>query len=833
MTALGRRYYNKVVKSRLHKIVNEINSLKDKVGLLSDIELREIWNQESISKTNSAMPLAILCEASKRALGMEYHPVQIMGGVALSKNRIIEMATGEGKTLVATIPASIKAGEGHRVHIITANEYLAARDAETLKPLYDLLGISVGVNLSCLSHEEKREVYRCSIIYGTASEFGFDFLRENLVKKYDQKLGCKFEFALIDEVDSILIDEARTPLIITDHAKGNNSIYQLADAIATQLQYSSKEGTKHKATTLTDVITDVVRMKVTITESGYENIEKELSIRTGIDISKLYHSSHLHIIIAVQNAITAHGIYHKDQHYLVSNGLVVLIDENTGRLMDGRRLSDGLHQALEAKECVDIQSDSVTVAEITYQYFFRNYSEVCGMTGTAMTDKDEFKEVYGLNVISIPRNIPNKRIDEPDKFFLDEKSKMNAILQDISECHGRGQPVLIGTTTIEKSQQLSELLRERDLPHYVLNAKHHEQEAEIIASAGKPHQITISTNMAGRGTDIILGGTKGQQSETSAHEDWPARNRFVVDQGGLRVIGTERNESRRIDNQLIGRAGRQGDPGSSVFYLCADDPMFVNMGMNKLKAIFSFLAKSPSEAISHPSINKGVINAQKQLEGMGFDARKALIKFDAIIDKQRSALYALRDEWLNYSDYYPPIQSMLTGEIEQLTQHTVSEKLFPEQWALEQLEKDIEARFGLKVGICATLDDIDTVTVSKIRDEINHQILTAVDTASKIPPGQVFNDVVRDILIQHLDLAWSDHLRELHLLKRHIHLRIYAQKQPGLEFQLEAYNLFKNMLLELRTAVASYYVRSAISIKRHLEKAIEARKENTPQLNKT
>ncbi|MES2772074.1 MAG: preprotein translocase subunit SecA [Pseudomonadota bacterium] len=803
-------------------VVQQINALEDATRALSDAALRgktaEFKTRVAQGETLKALlpeAFAVVREAGRRVLGMRHFDVQLIGGMALHEGNIAEMRTGEGKTLAATLPAYLNALSGNGVHIVTVNDYLARRDAEAMGRLHGFLGLSVGVNLAQMDHLAKQAAYAADITYGTNNEFGFDYLRDNMVYHCDARVQRKLNFAIVDEVDSILIDEARTPLIISGQAEDHTALYQQLNQVAPMLvRCTEEEG-------VGDYWVDEKAHQVLLSESGHEHAE-ELLTRLGIlsDGGSLYDASNILLIHHLYAALRAHQLFHKDQHYVVQNGEVVIVDEFTGRLMSGRRWSDGLHQAVEAKEGVRIQNENQTLASITFQNYFRMYEKLSGMTGTADTEAYEFQQIYGLETVVIPTNRPMQRVDHNDQIFRTEQEKYDAIVADIRACRERQQPVLVGTTSIENSERLSALLEREQLPHQVLNAKQHAREAEIIVQAGRPGMITIATNMAGRGTDIVLGGSierdiaQIQDDSTRSAADkntsidslrstWQSLHDQVIAAGGLHIIGSERHESRRIDNQLRGRSGRQGDPGSSRFYLSLDDALLRIFAGERLKSIMGRLNMPVGEAIEHPLVSRSLESAQRKVEGRNFDIRKQLLEYDDVSNDQRKVIYAQRNELLASDDISETITAMRQSVLHDLFRQHVPLDSLEEEWALNDLEQALSSQWQLPLPITTWCADEAELSAESLLE----RIIAAADEAyqSKVTQlgGEQFRQFERNIMLQSLDSHWREHLAALDHLRQGIHLRGYAQKNPKQEYKREAFELFERLLDAVRLDVST------------------------------
>ena len=800
--------------------VRQINALEAGISALSDDDLRgktaefkaRVANGETL---DALLPeaFAVVREAGKRALGMRHFDMQLVGGMVLHYGKIAEMRTGEGKTLVATLPSYLNALAGNGVHVVTVNDYLASRDAEWMGRLHRFLGLSVGVNLSQMDHEAKQAAYASDITYGTNNEFGFDYLRDNMVYGAGERVQRKLSFAIVDEVDSILIDEARTPLIISGQAEDHTDLYLRMNQVAPMLERCLEENGPG------DFWVDEKGHQVLMSEAGHEHAE-EILARVGLlpEGGSLYDAANILLIHHLYAALRAHNLYHKDQQYVVQNGEVVIVDEFTGRLMSGRRWSDGLHQAVEAKEGVKIQNENQTLASITFQNYFRMYGKLSGMTGTADTEAYEFQQIYGLETVVVPTNQPMQRIDNNDQIFRTAKEKHEAIVADVRACRERSQPVLVGTTSIENSELLSALLDHEKIPHQVLNAKQHAREAEIVIQAGRPGMVTIATNMAGRGTDIVLGGSIEKQisqirdDETISavdkeariaqiRTDWQKLHDQVVAAGGLHIIGSERHESRRIDNQLRGRSGRQGDPGSSRFYLALDDALLRIFAGDRLKSIMERLKMPDGEAIEHPLVSRSLESAQRKVEARNFDIRKQLLEYDDVSNDQRKVIYAQRNELLETDDISETITAMRQGVLRDTFRIHVPAESVEEQWDLPALENTLGADLKLHLPIVEWFSN-----EPNLGDEAMLQrIVTAADESYFAKLDQVgaesFHQFERNVMLQSLDTHWREHLAALDHLRQGIHLRGYAQKNPKQEYKREAFELFERLLDSVRVDV--------------------------------
>ncbi len=803
------------------QLVVRINALEPDLQKLDDAALSaktaEFKQRFAQGETVDALlpeAFAVCREASRRVMGMRHFDVQLIGGMVLNDGKIAEMRTGEGKTLVATLPAYLNALSGRGVHIVTVNDYLAKRDAALMSRLYHFLGLSVGVNISQMSHDQKQEAYASDITYGTNNEFGFDYLRDNMVYSAGERVQRPLSFAVVDEVDSILIDEARTPLIISGPADDNVDLYQRMNVIPSQLIRQQEEDGEG------DFWVDEKAHSVLLSERGFEHAE-DLLVAAGLlrEGDSLYSAANIALMHHLNAALKAHALFHRDQHYVVQGDEIVIVDEFTGRLMSGRRWSDGLHQAVEAKEGVTVQRENQTLASITFQNYFRLYKKLSGMTGTADTEAYEFQQIYNLETVVIPTNRPMIRKDSLDLVYRTADEKHNAIVTDIIGCRERGQPVLVGTTSIENSELISSVLTARGIPHEVLNAKQHAREADIIVQAGRPGAVTIATNMAGRGTDIVLGGNpepeiavlendetvieseKGSRIE-KLRAEWKSRHEQVLASGGLHIIGTERHESRRIDNQLRGRSGRQGDPGSSRFYLSLDDPLLRIFAGDRVASIMERLKMPEGEAIEHPWVTRAIENAQRKVEGRNFDIRKQLLEYDDVANDQRRVIYQQRNEILESEDVSDIVHAMREAAIADLFDIHVPPESMEEQWAVSDLEKALASEYQLTIPVVswfAESPNADTeVLKQRLIDETHAQYQAKVDLAGE----GVMRQFERAILLQHFDQHWREHLAALDHLRQGIHLRGYAQKNPKQEYKREAFELFSDMLDSIKRDVA-------------------------------
>ena len=800
---------------RMRKVVARINALEEAMQALDDNALRA-KTDEFRSRLSEGEKLdqllseafAVVREAGVRALGMRHFDVQLIGGMTLHDGKIAEMRTGEGKTLVATLPAYLNALPDHSVHLVTVNDYLAGRDAAWMGPLYEFLGLTVGVVRSGQSAEEKKAAYGCDVVYGTNNEFGFDYLRDNMAFSMADKSQGKLAFAIVDEVDSILIDEARTPLIISGAVEDSSELYKAINRLIPKLtpEVEEQEG---------DFTVDEKQRSIELTESGHEKVEGML-IEAGLlqEDDSLYAATNLGLLHHVHSGLRAHVLFQRDVEYIVQEGQVVLIDEHTGRTMPGRRLSEGLHQAIEAKEGVKIQSESQTLASTTFQNFFRIYEKLAGMTGTADTEAFEFRQIYGLDCVVIPTNVPMRRDDLNDLVYLTREEKFEAIIEDVRACIDTGAPVLVGTASVETSEELSQAFKKHKIDHKVLNAKYHEQEAEIIAQAGRPGVVTIATNMAGRGTDIVLGGnleaelaSQGKTLDEATRErltaDWQARHDAVIEAGGLHILGTERHESRRIDNQLRGRSGRQGDPGVSRFYLSLEDNLMRIFASDRVKSFMQALGMERGEAIEHRMVTNAIEKAQRKVEGRNFDIRKQLLEYDDVANDQRQIIYRQRDELLSDDEIGETITAIREDVVNDAIDGFIAPMSVEEQWDILGLEKQLEAEFGLNLPVAQWLDEDDTLHEEPLRQRIVDAVQAAYDEkAEGIGPGM--RQLEKQIMLQVLDTLWKEHLQVMDQLRQGIHLRAYANKNPKQEYKRESFALFEGLLQRLKYEVVRF-----------------------------
>ncbi len=809
------------------KSVIQINALEPSIQALSDDALRAKTDEFKTrlaqgEALDALLPeaFAVVREASVRVFGMRHFDVQLIGGMALHQGKISEMRTGEGKTLVATLPAYLNALEGKGVHVITVNDYLASRDAAWMGKLYGFLGLSVGCNLSRMPHDQKQSAYASDITYGTNNEFGFDYLRDNMVYSVGERVQRGLNYAIVDEVDSILIDEARTPLIISGQADDHTEMYRKLDGLPKSLVRMKEEQRPGEPEIEGDFYVDEKGHQIQMSESGHEKAEQILS-QMGLlpDGASLYDAANISLMHHVMAALRAHNLFHKDQHYVVQNGEVIIVDEFTGRLMPGRRWSDGLHQAVEAKEGVRIQAENQTLASITFQNYFRMYKKLSGMTGTADTEAFEFQSIYGLETVIIPTHRPVQRKDAQDKIYKSAREKYNAILQDIKDCYERGQPVLVGTTSIENSELIATFLEKEKLPHNVLNAKQHEREAEIVAQAGRPKAITIATNMAGRGTDIVLGGNLERELAgiennpeideaqkpaliEKARAEWKLRNQAVLESGGLHIIGCERHESRRIDNQLRGRAGRQGDAGSSRFYLSMEDQLLRIFAGDRVRAIMERLKLPEGEAIEAGIVSRSIESAQRKVEGRNFDIRKQLLEYDDVSNEQRKIIYTQRNEILESDQIRETIGNLRHGALEAVFREYVPEESVEEQWDLAGLENVLRNEYQLEAPLVKWLEDDAKSSDEDFLNRVLQMASEVYDAKVQLVGLESFSKFEKTLLLQSIDTHWREHLAALDYLRQGIHLRGYAQKNPKQEYKREAFELFGALLNRVRDEVA-------------------------------
>ncbi|MDJ0655335.1 MAG: preprotein translocase subunit SecA [Xanthomonadales bacterium] len=811
---------NERLLRKLQKSVDRINELEVQFEALSDEELKaktEEFKQrvQDGAGVDDLLPeaFAAVREASKRTLGLRHFDVQMIGGMVLHHGKIAEMRTGEGKTLVATLPAYLNALTGNGVHIVTVNDYLARRDAAWMGPVYEALGMTVGVSVPGMAPAAKRAAYASDITYGTNNEFGFDYLRDNMAFSGEDRVQPGQFFAIVDEVDSILIDEARTPLIISGPTEDSPQMYVQVNRLVPSLARQEEEDGPG------DYSVDEKSKQIYLTEEGMENVEA-LCVKNGLiqEGESLYDPQHLALVHHLNAAIRANALYQKDVDYIVKDGEVVIVDEFTGRTLAGRRWSEGLHQAVEAKEGVPIQRENQTLASITFQNYFRLYDKLSGMTGTADTEAFEFQQIYGLEVVVIPTHQAMIRDDRGDLVFLNSQAKFEAILEDIQDCRERGQPVLVGTTSIETSEAISKFLQKQKITHEVLNAKQHEREAQIVAQAGQPGAVTIATNMAGRGTDIVLGGNLDaelaelgeevpESQKESARSEWQQRHNTVIDAGGLHIIGTERHESRRIDNQLRGRSGRQGDPGSSRFYLSLEDNLMRIFASDRVTALMQRFGMQEDEAIEHPWVTRAIENAQRKVEAHNFDIRKHLLDFDDVANDQRKVIYAQRNDLMEADEIGETVADIRRDVFDDTINQYIAPGSIDEQWDVSGLERALEGEYGIKLEIQQWLDEDDDLEEEGLRNKIH----AAVDDFFAAKEEQTGPEVMRNfekaVMLHVLDQLWKDHLANMDYLRQGIHLRGYAQKQPKQEYKRESFELFTELLDRIKQEVVKILTR--------------------------
>ena len=827
---------------KLGGIVESINALESKMAELDDDALRaktdEFRQRIAAGETTDALlpeAFATVREAGKRVLNMRHFDVQLIGGMVLNDGKIAEMRTGEGKTLVATLATYLNALPGKGVHVVTVNDYLARRDSEWMGKLYGFLGLTTGIVVSEQSPEEKRAGYAADITYGTNNEFGFDYLRDNMAFSSEDRVQRDLAFAVIDEVDSILIDEARTPLIISGPTDTSANLYAKVNELIPQLVVQEEEEGPG------DYSLEEKSRQVYLTEAGHEHVEA-LFEEAGLisEGESLYDSAHITLMHLLNNALRANALFKIDDHYIVKNDEIVIVDEFTGRTMPGRRWSDGLHQAVEAKEGVTIQKESQTLAGITFQNYFRLYDKLSGMTGTADTEAFEFQSIYGLEVVVIPTNKAMTRDDRSDLVYLNSEDKFSAIIEDIRDCQSRGQPALVGTATIETSEHLSNLLKKEKIKHEVLNAKQHQREAEIVAQAGSPGAVTIATNMAGRGTDIVLGGSleaeltaaeaagKKEQEIVKLKADWEERHEQVLQSGGLHIIGTERHESRRIDNQLRGRSGRQGDIGSSRFYLSLEDSLMRIFASEKVGNLMQKLGMEEGEAIEHPWVTKAIENAQRKVEGHNFDIRKQLLEYDDVANDQRTVIYEQRNELMGADDISDTIRVMREDVVNGLIDEYIPPQSLDEQWDIAGLEEAIETRFALKQDIAGWLEDDHSLHEETLRQKILDGIVAAYQEKEDFAGPEVIRHFEKAVMLQILDGLWKEHLAAMDHLRQGIHLRGYAQKNPKQEYKRESFEMFTELLENIKRDVVAVLSKVVVKAEEDVEAVEEQRRATAP-----
>lgn len=837
---------NERVLKKMRKYIDEIAKFETEIEQLDDPALQaktqEFKQRLADGQTTDDLlteAFAVVREASKRVLGMRHFDVQLIGGMVLNDGKVAEMKTGEGKTLVATLAVYLNALEGKGVHVITVNDYLAKRDATQMGKLYGFLGLTTGVIVGGLSNDDRREAYACDITYGTNNEFGFDYLRDNMAFRLEEKVQRELHFAVIDEVDSILIDEARTPLIISGPAEDSSELYQKINTLIPSL--SKQEGEGDDVTVPGDFTLDEKNKQVHFTESGHEKIE---SMLTDIGLlsadASLYDAANIGLMHHVTAALRAHVLFQRDVDYIVQDNQIVIVDEFTGRSMPGRRWSEGLHQAVEAKENVKIQNENQTLASITFQNYFRLYNKLSGMTGTADTEAYELQSIYGLEVVVIPTHKEMLRKDEADRIYLTAKEKYDAILEDVKDCVKRGQPVLVGTASIESSEYLHSLLKKAKIPHEVLNAKFHEKEAHIIANAGMPSAVTIATNMAGRGTDIVLGGSleaelealpedTSEEQKQKIRQEWMNRHEAVLAAGGLHIIGTERHESRRIDNQLRGRSGRQGDPGSTRFYLSLEDNLMRIFASERMAGLMQKLGMEEGEAIEHPWVSRAIENAQRKVEGHNFDIRKQLLEFDDVANDQRKVVYEQRNELMAADDVSETITSMRSSVINDVISLYIPPNSIDEQWDTAGLEEALREEFALDAPVRTWLEEDDSLHEESLRERIVEEAEKAYKQKEQAVGEELMRHFEKAIMLQTLDSQWKDHLAQMDYLRTGINLRGYAQKDPKQEYKRESFSLFKTMLDNIKHEVIKLISRVQVRAEEDVE-AVEEQRRQTAEM---
>ena len=843
------KQYRKVV-SKVNSLESDLQALDDEALKAKTAEFKErVAGGESLDDLAPEV-FAVVREASVRVMKMRHFDVQIMGALALHQGKIAEMGTGEGKTLTATLAVYLNALSGKGVHVVTVNDYLAERDAEWMAKIYNFLGLSVGTNLSQMDHEAKQKAYASDITYGTNNEFGFDYLRDNMVQDIAQRVQRSLSYAIVDEVDSILIDEARTPLIISGQAEDHTELYVKMNALPSYLdpQVGEEKSDGSGVIKPGDYWVDEKSQQVYLTERGHEKAEQVLAQMSLLkEGDSLYAPQNINLMHHLYAALRAHSLYHRDQHYVVQGGEVIIVDEFTGRLMQGRRWSDGLHQAVEAKEKVGIQNENQTLATITFQNYFRMYQKLAGMTGTADTEAYEFKEIYGLETVVIPPNRPSQRLDRQDQIYKTSPERYAAVIKDIKDCCERGQPVLVGTTSIENSELISTLLEKEKLSHQVLNAKQHAREAEIIAQAGRPKMITIATNMAGRGTDIVLGGNVERQSilieaddsvETiekakriqKLKDEWQDLHDTVVNAGGLHIIGTERHESRRIDNQLRGRSGRQGDPGSSRFYLSLDDPLLRIFAGDRLRAVMDRLKMPEGEPIEAGMVTRSIESAQRKVEGRNFDIRKQLLEYDDVANDQRKETYRLRNQILESKDIGDLIANLCEDVFSSIVRNYVPVESMEEQWDIPGLENLLTNEWGIQLDLQEWINNADSVEDEEILAKVIEAAKKNYQAKEDLTGRESFASFERSVMLYSLDSHWREHLAALDRLRQGIHLRGYAQKDPKQEYRREAFELYAELLDVIKNDVIKTVFTVQIKSATELDEATETITEDLGQV---
>jgi preprotein translocase subunit SecA len=838
----------------MRKAVKQINDFEASISALTDadlkaktVELRQRFDAGASLDDLLPEAFATVREAGKRTLNMRHFDVQLIGGMVLHQGKIAEMRTGEGKTLVATLSAYLNALPGKGVHIITVNDYLAKRDSEWMGNIYHFLGMTTGVVVADMTHEEKQAAYNADITYGTNNEFGFDYLRDNMAFSIKDRVQRDLYFAIVDEVDSILIDEARTPLIISGPTDDNSDLYKRIDVIIPHLKPQERETHKDEEVEVPgDFFVDEKTKQVTLSDEGHQHIEehlvKEAILKPG---ESLYASSNISLMHHINAALRAHSLFQRDVDYIVKDDQIIIVDEFTGRQMPGRRWSEGLHQAIEAKEHVTIQNENQTLASITFQNLFRLYNKLSGMTGTADTEAFEFQQIYGLEVVVVPTHMPMVRDDRGDLVYLTTEEKYEAIIEDIKDCQARTQPVLVGTTSIENSELLSEQLQKEGIQHQVLNARFHQQEAQIIIQAGMPSTVTIATNMAGRGTDIVLGGNveaeidnlrKSQEEKVDdavinkMRQDWQPRHEAVISSGGLHIIGTERHESRRIDNQLRGRSGRQGDPGSSRFYLSLKDNLMRIFASDRMAGLMKKLGMEKGEAIEHPWVTKAIENAQRKVEGRNFDIRKQLLEYDDTANDQRKIVYEQRCELMEVDSVEDSIKTIRHDVLMGVIDGYIPPQSLEELWNIPALEEALEQNFGLRLPVAKLLKEDDTLHEEPLREKIEEALVAAYAEKERRAGTEVIRHFEKAVMLQVVDSHWKEHLAAMDHLRQSIHLRSYAHQNPKHEYKREAFEMFSQMLDKIKHEVISIISKVQIRAETDVAAVEEQRRQNMPSM---
>lgn len=857
-------YFTKIFGSRndrlikrMFKVVGQINALESSISALNDDQLKAKTAEfrqrfDAGASLDDLLPeaFATVREAGKRTLNMRHFDVQLIGGMVLHQGKIAEMRTGEGKTLVSTLSAYLNALTRKGVHIITVNDYLARRDAEWMGHIYQFLGMTVGVSVPGLSPEEKRQAYAADITYGTNNEFGFDYLRDNMAFSQDDRVQRELHFAIVDEVDSILIDEARTPLIISGPTNDNSDLYKSINVIIPRLKPQEREPQKDDEVEIPgDYYVDEKHKQVILSDEGHQHIEEYL-FKDGLlkPGESLYDATNITLMHHINAALRAHKLFQRDVDYIVKDDQIVIVDEFTGRQMPGRRWSEGLHQAIEAKEDVTIQNENQTLASITFQNLFRLYDKLSGMTGTADTEAYEFQQIYGLEVVVIPTNENMIRDDKGDLVYLTVEEKYHAIIEDVKDCQQRGQPVLVGTTSIESSEILSEQLKKYQIKHQVLNARFHQQEAQIIAQAGSPEAVTIATNMAGRGTDIVLGGnveaeikkireekaTSGENVEETEidqlRQKWQKHHKAVIDSGGLHIIGTERHESRRIDNQLRGRSGRQGDPGSSRFYLSLQDNLMRIFASDRVAGLMKKLGMEKGEAIEHPWVTKAIENAQRKVEGHNFDIRKQLLEYDDIANDQRKIIYEQRNELMAEESVYETIQAIRHDVLMDVIDNYIPPQSLEELWDVPGLETAIDQNFGIRLPIAEWLEEDHSLHEETLREKIEQAIVAVYTDKENLAGAKVMRHFEKAVMLQVLDNHWKEHLAAMDHLRQGIHLQSYAHKNPKHEYKRLAFEMFSQLLENIKSEVVGIISKVQIRAQADVDAVEEQRRQQKQRL---